>query len=128
MAIISFEVRKDSNKTENFLKKALQVFEKKFIFEKYGKIGVEALRKETPKDSGLTADSWYYEIIEQDNGNVTIEWNNSNVNKYVNIAVIIQTGHGTGTGGYVKGIDYINPAMRPVFQEIADNLWREVTR
>lgn len=127
MALISLEVTKDSNKTENFLKKALQVFEKKFIFDKYGKIGVEALRKETPKDSGLTADSWYYEIKEN-KGSTTIEWNNSHVNKNVNIAVIIQTGHGTGTGGYVKGIDYINPAMRPVFQEIADNLWREVTR
>lgn len=127
MSIISIEVKKDSNETENFLKKASQVFRKKNLFDKYGRIGIDALRKETPKDSGLTADSWYYDVKE-DKGSITIEWNNSHVNKGVNIAVIIQNGHGTGTGGYVKGIDYINPAMRPVFQEIADNLWREVTR
>lgn len=127
MAIISFVVTKDSKETENFLKRASQVFKKKNIFEKYGEIGVDALRKATPKDSGTTSESWYYEV-KQDSGSITIEWNNSNVNKNVNIAVIIQTGHGTGTGGYVKGVDYINPAMRPVFQEIADNLWREVTR
>lgn len=127
MPIISIRVEKDSGETENFLKRALQVFDRKSLFNKYGEIGVDALRKETPKDTGNTADSWYYEVKE-DKGGVTIEWSNSNINKNVNIAVILQYGHGTGTGGYVKGIDYINPAMKPVFQEIADNLWREVTR
>lgn len=91
----------------------------------YGERGVEALRNATPKDTGKTAESWSYEIREE-SGNVTISWKNSNVNKNVNIAVILQYGHGTRNGGYVKGIDYINPALKPVFDEIANSAWKEV--
>lgn len=128
MPIISIEVEKDSNETENFLKRASDIFQRKSVFDKYGEIGVDALRKGTPKDTGTTSESWYYEV-KQDKSGVTIEWSNSNVvDGWCNIAVILQYGHGTGTGGYVKGIDYINPAMKPVFDEIANNLWKEVTR
>ena len=91
----------------------------------YGEQGVEALRNATPKTTGKTAESWSYEIREE-SGNVVISWKNSNVNKHVNIAVILQYGHGTRNGGYVKGIDYINPALKPVFDEIANSAWKEV--
>lgn len=127
MAVISMELTKDSNKTEVFLKRARTSFQKDQIFKKYGEMGVDALRKATPKDTGRTSESWYYEVKEDKSG-ITIEWSNRNINDYVNIAVIIQYGHGTGTGGYVKGVDYINPAMKPVFDKIVDGLWKEVTR
>lgn len=97
------------------------------ILSKYGNIGVEALAKATPVDSSKTAQSWSYEVETSKSG-VKIEWINTNVNNGVNIAVIIQTGHGTRTGGYVQGRDYINPAMRPVFDQITEELWREVTK
>lgn len=95
------------------------------ILEKYAQLGVQALSSATPVDSGLTASSWSY-TIEVGFETVSIHWCNSNVNKGVNIAVILQFGHGTGTGGYVQGRDYINPAMRPVFDKIAEEVWREV--
>lgn len=96
------------------------------ILRKYGNKGVEALAKATPRDTGKTAQSWGYEI-EVNKGSATIRWINENVNDGVNIAVILQYGHGTGTGGYVEGIDYINPALKPVFKEIAEDVWQEVT-
>lgn len=94
--------------------------------ERYAQMGVNALKSATPKESGDTASSWFYTISRRD-GNLTIEWDNSNVNDHVNIALILQLGHGTGTGGYFSGIDYINPALRPIFDEIATNIWKEVT-
>ena len=96
------------------------------ILNKYGKEGVAALSAATPVDSGKTAASWSYEI-EFSGDSIILSWSNSNVNKYVNIAVILQYGHGTGTGGYVQGRDYINPAMQPVFDRIAEEAWKEVT-
>lgn len=96
------------------------------VLEKYGKAGVAALASSTPVDSGITAGSWYYEIKRQ-NGNAIIEFCNSHVNKGVNIAIILQYGHGTGTGGWVQGRDYINPAIQPIFDKIAEDAWREVT-
>lgn len=95
--------------------------------DKYGREGVAALASATPVDSGLTASSWYYEIT-RTNGSVSINFNNSNIQNGVPIAVILQYGHGTGTGGYVRGRDYINPAIRPVFDRIANDAWREVTK
>lgn len=95
--------------------------------DKYGREGVAALASATPVDSGLTAKSWYYEIT-RTNGSVSINFNNSNIQNGVPIAVILQYGHGTGTGGYVRGRDYINPAIRPVFDRIANDAWREVTK
>ena len=94
--------------------------------ERYGEIGVEALSSATPMDSGKTANSWGYEIEKNKEGYV-IYWTNSNINDGVNIAVILQYGHGTGYGGYVQGRDYINPTLRPIFDELAENAWREVT-
>jgi len=96
------------------------------ILDKYGKIGVEALANATPVDTGETASSWNYSIEHGKNG-ASLTWNNSNINNGVPIAIIIQYGHGTRGGGYVQGRDYINPAMRPVFDEIADRVWKEVT-
>ena len=95
-------------------------------FDKYGAEGVQSLSAATPVRTGLTASSWDYKIT-RSNGTITIEWLNTNVNAGVNIAVILQYGHGTGTGGYVRGIDYINPALQPIFEKIADEAWREVT-
>lgn len=97
------------------------------ILQKYGQQGVAALAAATPVESGTTANSWSYEI-KSSGQSATIYWSNSNVNKGVNIAVILQFGHGTGTGGYVQGRDYINPAMRPVFDKIAEEAWREVVK
>ena len=97
------------------------------VLDKYGREGVAALASATPVDSGLTASSWYYEI-ERSNGRVSIMFNNSNVNKGVPIAIILQLGHGTGTGGWVQGRDYINPAIQPIFDRIADDAWKEVTK
>ena len=96
------------------------------ILEKYGRMGVEALKENTPTDTGKTAASWDYEVKKTGSG-YQIEFHNTNVNKNVNIAVILQVGHGTGTGGYVRGIDYINPAMQPVFQKMATDLYTELT-
>lgn len=115
----------DFSKTTNFLKRITKL-DYKSILSKYGKMGVDALAKATPVDTGLTASSWSYEIVEDDGG-ATIYWKNSNIVKGVSIAVILQYGHGTGTGGYVEGIDYINPALRSIFEGIADDAWKEVT-
>lgn len=91
----------------------------------FGQKGVDALASATPRESGETAQSWGYKIL-RGKGSVTIEWYNTNVHNGSNIAVLIQYGHGTGTGGYVVGRDYINPAMRPIFDQIADDVWKKV--
>lgn len=98
------------------------------VLDKYGQAGVEALASATPKRSGLTAASWSYEaVVEGDT--IKLIWSNSNVkNGYFNVAMMLQLGHGTGTGGYVTGIDYINPALRPVFDKLADDAWAEVIK
>ena len=123
--MITFKQKGDFKKTKKSLNNML---DRKYLdmLSKYGQIGVDALRAATPIDTGKTADSWYYEI-EQDKGKTSIVWSNSNINQNVNIAVILQYGHGTGGGGYVAGRDYINPAMRPIFDSIADQAWKEVT-
>lgn len=95
--------------------------------DKYGRMGVEALSKATPVDTGLTAKSWYYEI-EKTKDSVSISFYNSNVQNGIPIAIILQYGHATGTGGWVEGRDYINPAIRPIFDEIAEKAWKEVTK
>ena len=95
------------------------------ILEKYGRLGVERLADATPKATGKTAASWSYEI-KIDQSGPTICWKNSNIVDGVPIAVILQYGHGTRNGGYVEGLDYINPAIKPIFEALADELWREV--
>ena len=97
------------------------------LLDKYGRDGVAALSSATPVDSGNTANSWYYEI-ENKKGQVRINFLNSNINQGVPIAIILQYGHGTGTGGWVQGRDYINPAIQPVFDRILQDIWKEVTR
>lgn len=97
------------------------------ILKKYGEKGVQALAEATPKDTGTTASSWSYEILQTKNG-YTLAWNNANVSDHVNIAMILQYGHGTRNGGYVQGVDYINPALVPLFEGILMDAWKEVTR
>lgn len=95
--------------------------------DRYGRAGVEALRSATPIDSGETASSWYYEI-DRSRDRVVLNFLNSHINDGVPIAIILQLGHGTGTGGWVEGIDYINPAVLPIFEQIANDMWEEVKR
>lgn len=112
-------------KTDRFLMKALRV-NIQDVLTKYAKRGVQALAAATPVDTGTTANSWSYTLeIAADHS--SIFWTNSNIHNGINIAVILQYGHGTGTGGWVEGRDYINPAMQPVFEKIAEDAWKEVT-
>ncbi len=99
------------------------------VLHKYGPIGVAALKNATPKDSSKTSESWYYEIVDRP-GYFAIHWLNSNIEEpgRIPVAVLIQYGHATGNGGYVQGEDYINPALRPIFDQIATDMWREVTK
>lgn len=124
--MISFRQKGDFSKLTRYferLKEAVKIGN----LDKYGREGVAALASATPVDSGLTANSWYYEI-KNEKGSVTISFFNSNIQNGVPIAVILQYGHGTGTGGWVQGRDYINPAIRPIFDKIAENAWKEVTK
>lgn len=123
--MITFKQRGDFSKLTRFLEKAKEAIRLGKL-DKYGRMGVDALASATPVDSGLTAASWYYKI-ENKGGTAKIVFYNSNVQKGVPIAVIVQLGHGTGTGGWVEGRDYINPAIQPVFDEIAESVWKEVT-
>lgn len=116
----------DFSKTFKSLKN-MKNFKMEKILDKYGKQGVSALQSATPVESGLTANSWSYGI-ETKGDHTKIYWSNSNVNKGVNIAIILQYGHGTRNGGYVVGRDYINPAMRPIFDSIANEAWKEVVK
>lgn len=124
--MISFRQKGDFSKLTRFLEKAKETV-KIGDLDRYGREGVAALESATPKDSGLTASSWSYEI-EHKNGSVSISFHNSNIQNGVPIAIILQYGHGTGTGGWVEGRDYINPAIQPIFDKIADNAWKEVTK
>ena len=124
--MISFRQKGDFSKLTSFLERAKESV-KIGDLDKYGREGVAALSSATPIDSGKTANSWSYEIINK-NGSVTISFNNSNIQNGVPIAIILQYGHGTKNGGWVQGRDYINPAIQPVFDEIVDKAWREVTK
>lgn len=96
------------------------------IMNHYGQIGVGILSSATPKDTGLTASSWSYVVDSSQHGRTILGFKNSNINKGVSIAVILQYGHGTRNGGYVQGIDYINPASQLIFKQMVDDLWSEV--
>ncbi len=125
MSGITFRHKGDFSKTEKFFNSLLKL-DYLNVLERYGQAGVAALAAATPKDSGLTAASWDYEITH--NGKeTTIAFTNSNISNGVNIAIILQYGHGTKGGGYVAGRDYINPAIQPIFDKMANEAWREVT-
>ena len=124
--MISFRQKGDFSKLNRFLERAKGAA-RLSILDKYGREGVAALASATPIDSGKTANSWYYEI-KHDDWAATITFLNSNINDGVPIAIILQYGHGTGTGGWVEGRDYINPAIQPIFDKIVDEAWKEVTK
>lgn len=124
--VVMFRQKGDFRRTSDFLKRANRL-NLDVILNQYGQEGVEALRAATPKDTGTTANSWSY-TVHKGMGSIAITWSNSNIVDGVPIAVILQYGHGTRNGGYVQGTDYINPAMKPIFDKIAQRAWEEVKR
>ena len=124
--MISFKQKGDFSKTTRFLTKTKEAVHLENL-DRYGEEGVKALSSATPVDTGKTAQSWYYKITCKKD-TVTIAFHNSNIQNGVPIAVIIQYGHATRNGGWVEGRDYINPALRPIFEQIANEAWKEVTR
>lgn len=124
--MITFRQKGDFSKLTKFLERAKEVV-KLGDLDKYGREGVAALASATPVDTGLTASSWSYEITHK-NGIAAITFNNSNIQNGVPIAIILQYGHGTRNGGWVQGRDYINPAIQPIFDRIANDAWKEVTK
>ena len=124
--MITFRQKGDFSKLTRYLEKVKSVV-KLSDLDKYGKEGVAALASATPVDTGLTASSWSYEI-KHGNGTVSISFKNSNIQNGVPIAIILQYGHGTRNGGWVQGRDYINPAIQPIFEQIAENARNEITK
>lgn len=124
--MISFRQKGDFSRVNNYLENLKGVV-KLSNLDKYGREGVNALSSATPIDSGLTSDSWYYKI-NRSKESVSIQFCNSNINKGVPIAIILQYGHATNNGGWVEGRDYINPAIQPIFDKLAEEAWKEVTK
>ena len=123
--MISFRQKGDFSKLTSYLERVKGVA-KMSNLDKFGEAGVAALASATPVDTGLTANSWYYKV-ERSDGSASINFYNSNIQNGVPIAIILQYGHGTGTGGWVQGRDYINPAIQPIFDQIVNDAWKEVT-
>ena len=123
--MLTFSQSGDFGNTERFLK---NVNNDSFFanLESYGQAGVRALADNTPRDSGKTAQSWGYKVI-RSRTNPGIEWYNTNVNDGTSVAILIQYGHATKSGGYISGRDYINPVIRPIFDKIAADIWKKVT-
>ena len=124
--MITFKHKGDFSKTTKFLEKAKKAVNIRDL-DRIGKEGVAALAAATPVKTGLTANSWYYEIVRK-NGKVEINFHNSNIQNGVPIAILLQYGHGTRNGGFVQGRDYINPAIQPIFDRLANEAWKEVTK
>lgn len=124
--MITFKHKGDFSKADKFLKNAKNAARIGDL-DKYGQEGVNALSSATPVETGTTARSWRYEIVRKE-GSVAINFLNTNIQNGVPIAIILQYGHATRNGGWVEGRDYINPAIRPIFDRIANNAWREVTK
>lgn len=124
--MISFRQQGDFSKLTRFLERAKEAVHIGDL-DKYGREGVAALASATPVDTGLTANSWHYEIV-QKKGSVSISFYNTNIQNGVPIAIVLQYGHATRNGGWVQGRDYINPAIQPIFDKIANDAWREVTK
>lgn len=123
--MITFKQKGDFKKTKIYLEHAREA-DYKAILEHYGRLGVAALAYNTPVDTGNTANSWNYEI-QIKRGAMSISWTNSNIQNGVPIAILLQYGHGTKNGGYVEGVDYINPALQPIFDKLVDAAWKEIT-
>lgn len=124
--MIKFRQKGDLSKLTHFLERAKEAV-KLGTLDKYGREGVAALASATPVDSGLTAGSWRYEVT-NNRGSAKITFYNSNIQNGVPIAIILQYGHGTRNGGWVQGRDYINPAIKPIFDKIVNEAWKEVTK
>lgn len=126
--MIRIRTKGNYDKTEKFLKKSKDVNELRMIMEKYGREGIAALSADTPIDTGETATSWSYKIVQEENS-ISLVFENSSVTKTgIPIAILLQYGHGNGRGGYVQGRDYINPAIQPVFDKLTEEAWREVSK
>lgn len=124
--MIRFRQKGDFSKLTRYFEKIKHIA-KIADLDKYGRAGVSALSSATPVDTGLTSSSWDYKVEYRDGG-ASITFTNSNIQNGVPIAIILQYGHGTGTGGWVEGRDYINPAIQPIFDKIANDAWKEVTK
>ena len=123
--MIKFSQKGDWSKTNKFLERSLNVIHLGKL-DRFGREGVQALAAATPQDTGETAASWYYKIVRDSQG-TRIEWLNSNSNQGIPIVILIQYGHGLQNGVYIQGIDFINPAIKPIFNKIADDAWKELT-
>lgn len=123
----SVKQKGDFKKALGFMKNTIKEIHDTTRLHRYGIQGVQALSMATPKDSGETAKSWRYEVIEEPD-RMIVRFYNTNMADNVSVAILLQYGHGTGTGGYVEGIDYINPTLRPIFQKLADEAWKEVIK
>ena len=124
--MIKFRQKGDFSKLTRYFERVKEVV-KLGDLDKYGREGVAALESATPVDTGLTASSWRYEI-DHGKDSVSISFYNDNIQNGVPIAIILQYGHGTRNGGWVQGRDYINPVIRPLFDKIADEAWKEVIK
>ena len=124
--MITISSKGSFSNTEKFLKRSI-ISNYNSIFEKYGKEGVRLLSSATPVDTGKTSESWTYEVKKSKSG-ISIEWSNSNVVNGVQIAVIIQYGHGTQNGAYIQGQDYINPVIKPLFDILTNDIWKDVSK
>lgn len=125
MGLVVIESKGSFKRTKDFFNKLINRRYKQ-VLSRYGELGVQTLAANTPKKTGRTAASWYYEIVDDANG-LSVVWKNSNIkNGYFNVALMLQYGHGTRNGGYVTGIDYINPSLQPIFDKMAEAAWKEV--
>lgn len=124
--MITITQRGSFQKTDTFLSR-LQKNDIYSTLHKYGAIGVQALSSATPQESGLTASSWYYEVVQR-RGYFSIRWHNNHMAGGISVAILLEYGHGTRGGGFVQGHDYIMPAIRPIFDQMANDCWREVTK
>lgn len=125
---ITFQQKGDFSRTLKFLEGCRKLtFSRLDLLERYGREGVAALERATPKLTGKTASSWDYNIV-RDTDRITITWTNSNIVDHVNIALLIQYGHATRNGAWIEGRDYINPAIQPIFDKLANNAWKELTK
>jgi hypothetical protein len=123
--MFSIESKGSFDNLEKFLQRMMKK-EEFATLERYGQMGVNALSAATPKDTGMTAASWSYEVL-RDSTSYSIIWSNNHVVAGRPVAILLQYGHGTGTGGYIEGRDFINPALRSIFDQIADEVWKVVT-